>query len=134
MSCSKFGLPRNTRRAVHKGARLLPRCTSRARVRDRKRSRDSRRKVRHRTDFVAVLGIVATFASTSGKSIMGKIVLFLGLVTSAALFAVARIGAPVSESVAAREAQPARAVMSSNSLSMRAMASAVRSPATSALE
>ncbi len=38
---------------------------------------------------------------------MMKIVLFLGLVTSAAIFAVALIGAPAGEGVAAREAQPA---------------------------
>jgi hypothetical protein len=40
---------------------------------------------------------------------MGKIVLFLGLVTSAAIFAVALIGAPGSGGVAAREAQAASA-------------------------
>lgn len=38
---------------------------------------------------------------------MGKIVLFLGLVTSAAIFAIALIGAPATGGVAAREAQAA---------------------------
>ena len=37
---------------------------------------------------------------------IGKIVLFLGMVVSAAIFAVALVGAPASSSVAAREAQP----------------------------
>jgi len=38
---------------------------------------------------------------------MGKVVLFLGVVIGAAIFAVALIGAPAGESLAAREAQPA---------------------------
>jgi hypothetical protein len=38
---------------------------------------------------------------------MGKIILFFGLVTSAAIFAVALIGAPAGEAVAAREVHPA---------------------------
>jgi hypothetical protein len=37
---------------------------------------------------------------------MGKVVLFLGVVIGAAIFAVALIGAPAGESLAAREAQP----------------------------
>ncbi|QAY96063.1 hypothetical protein CWB41_10250 [Methylovirgula ligni] len=93
--------------AVHKGGTLLPRCTSRTGVRSRKRRRALRRKVRQRTDSFARLGIVGTFASTSGKSIMGKIVLFFGLVTGAAIFMVALIGAPAGSEVAAHEAQPA---------------------------
>lgn len=62
--------------------------------------------VRHRTDSFAELGIVHALASTSGKSIMGKIVLFFGLVTGAAIFVVALIGAPDGGQVAAHEAQP----------------------------
>jgi len=92
---------------AHKGVPLLPRCTSRAGPRGRKRRRAFRRKVRHRTDSFAGLGIVHTLASTSGKSIMGKIVLFFGLVTGAAIFMVALIGAPASGEVAAHEVQPA---------------------------
>lgn len=38
---------------------------------------------------------------------MGKIVLFFGLVTGAAIFMVALIGAPAGSEVAAHEAQPA---------------------------
>jgi len=41
---------------------------------------------------------------------MGKIVLFLGLVTSAAIFAIALIGAPAGGSVAAREAAAVSAI------------------------
>lgn len=41
---------------------------------------------------------------------MGKIVLFLGLITSAAIFAIALIGAPAAGGVAAQEAQAAPAM------------------------
>ncbi len=40
---------------------------------------------------------------------MGKVVLFLGLVTGAAMFAIALTGAPAAGGVPAREAQPAAA-------------------------
>lgn len=106
MSRGKLIWLRKVHRAVHKGAPLLPRCTSRHGVRGRKRRRALRRKVRHRTDSFATPGILGTFASTSGKSIMGKIVLFFGLVTGAAMFAIALIGAPAGESAAA-QAEPA---------------------------
>src|SRR5579872_5012713 len=51
-------------------------------------------------------GFIGQTAS-GDKSVMGKVVLFLGVVIGAAIFAVALIGAPAGESLAAREAQPA---------------------------
>jgi hypothetical protein len=41
---------------------------------------------------------------------MGKIVLLLGLVTGAAIFAIALIGAPAGSGLAAREAQAASTI------------------------
>jgi hypothetical protein len=48
--------------------------------------------------------------SYGGKSVIGKFVLFLGVVISAAIFAIALIGAPAGGSLAAREVQPVAAI------------------------
>ncbi len=50
-------------------------------------------------------GVMKAWAS-GDKSVIGKIVLFLGVVIGAAIFAVALIGAPAGGGLAAREAQP----------------------------
>jgi hypothetical protein len=83
---------------VHEGAALLRGCTSRPGVGAFKKGRDSERPVCRRTASAGVDGMVMELLWGSGG--MGKIVLFLGVVIGAAIFAIALVGAPSSGSVA----------------------------------